>query len=159
MGVGSTMLHMVHKEELWFLRVHWIGLKSGRCSQESKAIHIFKYLPSTLSRIFQYNFMPRPFLDTYMVAHNIIKHSKVLPLCIWKHLPSRRFLHRLKDPFAGHMQTFPLWTRGVSHYGLAIYIKKYIKAKEEVWKLKYFTMQKYNLQKILWKKPKSFKVL
>ncbi len=39
------------------------------------------------------------------------------------------------------------WTRGVSHCGLAIYIKKYLKAKEELWKLKYFTMQKYNLQK------------
>jgi hypothetical protein len=26
-------------------------------------------------------------------------------------------------------------------------------------KLKYFTMQKYNLQKILQKKPKSFKIL
>jgi hypothetical protein len=39
-------------------------------------------------------------------------------------------------------------TRGVSHYGLAIYIKKYLKAKEEeLWKLKYFMMQKYNLQK------------
>jgi hypothetical protein len=35
----------------------------------------------------------------------------------------------------------------VSHCGLAIYIKKYLKAKEELWKLKYFTMQKYNLQK------------
>jgi len=34
----------------------------------------------------------------------------------------------------------------------AIYIKKYLKAKEELWKLKYFTMQKYNL-------PKSFKIL
>jgi hypothetical protein len=33
---------------------------------------------------------------------------------------------------------------GVSHCGLAIYIKKYLKAKEEeLWKLKYFTMQKY----------------
>jgi hypothetical protein len=31
--------------------------------------------------------------------------------------------------------------------GLQIYIKKYLKAKEELWKLKYFTMQKYNLQK------------
>jgi hypothetical protein len=42
-------------------------------------------------------------------------------------------------------------TRGVSHGGLAIYIKKYLKAKkEELTKLKYFTMQKYyNLQKIL----------
>jgi hypothetical protein len=40
-------------------------------------------------------------------------------------------------------------------------IKKYLKAKEELWKLKYyFTMQKYHLQKNpLKKKPKSFKVL
>jgi hypothetical protein len=28
-----------------------------------------------------------------------------------------------------------------------MYIKKYLKAKEELWKLKYFSMQKYNLQK------------
>jgi hypothetical protein len=35
----------------------------------------------------------------------------------------------------------------VSHCGLAIDIKKYLKAKEELWKLKYFTMQKYNFQK------------
>jgi hypothetical protein len=27
--------------------------------------------------------------------------------------------------------------------------KKYLNAKEELWKLKYFIMQKYNLQKIL----------
>jgi len=40
-----------------------------------------------------------------------------------------------------------LVTRGVSHHGLAIYIKKYFKTKEELWKFKYFTMQKYNLQK------------
>jgi hypothetical protein len=31
---------------------------------------------------------------------------------------------------------------GVSHCGLAIHIKKYLKVKEELWKLKYFTMQK-----------------
>jgi hypothetical protein len=35
----------------------------------------------------------------------------------------------------------------VLHCGLAIYSLKYLKAKEELWKLKYFTMQKYNLQK------------
>jgi len=36
----------------------------------------------------------------------------------------------------------------VSHYGLAIYIKKYLKAKEEeLWKFKYFTMKKYNIKK------------
>ncbi len=39
--------------------------------------------------------------------------------------------------------------RGVSHCALvAIYIKRYyLKAKEELYKLKYFIMQKYNLQK------------
>jgi len=47
-------------------------------------------------------------------------------------------------------------TRGVSHRGLAIYIKKYLKAKEELPKLKYFTMQKYNLQKNSLKKTKIF---
>ncbi len=36
---------------------------------------------------------------------------------------------------------------GVSHRGLAIYIKTSLKAKEELWKFKYFTMQKYILQK------------
>jgi hypothetical protein len=39
--------------------------------------------------------------------------------------------------------------RGVSHHGLATYIKNYLKAKEKIWKLKYFTMPKYNFQKIL----------
>jgi hypothetical protein len=35
-------------------------------------------------------------------------------------------------------------TRGLSHCGLAIYIflKRYLKEKEELWKFKYFTMQK-----------------
>jgi hypothetical protein len=33
-------------------------------------------------------------------------------------------------------------------------LQPYLKAKEELWKLKYFTLQKYNLQKILEKKPK-----
>jgi hypothetical protein len=37
----------------------------------------------------------------------------------------------------------------------AIYIKKYLKAKDKLWKLKYFTMKKYNLPKIFEKKPKT----
>ncbi len=41
----------------------------------------------------------------------------------------------------------PIVTRGVSHSGLVICIKMYFKAKEELWKFKYFTMQKHNLQK------------
>ncbi len=51
----------------------------------------------------------------------------------------------------GHIETIvrdgPIRNKGVSHCVLAIYIKKYFKAKEESWKLKHFTMQKYNLQK------------
>jgi hypothetical protein len=49
----------------------------------------------------------------------------------------------------------------VSHFGLAIYIKKYLKAKEELWKLKYISPCKNILifKKILQKKPKSFKIL
>jgi hypothetical protein len=38
-------------------------------------------------------------------------------------------------------------TRGMSHYGIGIYIKKYLVVKEELWKFKYFTMQKYILQR------------
>jgi hypothetical protein len=34
-------------------------------------------------------------------------------------------------------------------------IKTYLRAKEELWKLKHFTMQKYNLQKILLKKNQN----
>jgi hypothetical protein len=54
-----------------------------------------------------------------------------------------------------------LETRGVSHCGLAIYNKKkYLKAKEELWKFKYFTMWKYNLQgNPLKETQKSFKIL
>jgi len=50
-------------------------------------------------------------------------------------------------------------TKGVSHYGLAIYIKKYLKAKEELLKLKYFPMQNYNLQKNLLKETKILQVI
>jgi hypothetical protein len=35
----------------------------------------------------------------------------------------------------------------VPYHGLAIYIKKYLNAKEKLWKFKYLNMQKYNLQK------------
>jgi uncharacterized HAD superfamily protein len=41
--------------------------------------------------------------------------------------------------------------------GLAIYIKKYLKAKEEeLWKFKYFTLQKYNLQKKILQNPSRY---
>ncbi len=43
----------------------------------------------------------------------------------------------------------PLLTRGVSItlWPCPLTLKKYLKAKQELWKLKYFTVQKYNLQK------------
>jgi hypothetical protein len=49
----------------------------------------------------------------------------------------------------------------VSHYRLAIHIKKYLKENlEELWKLKYFTMQKIpNLQKKSSFKRKKPKIL
>jgi hypothetical protein len=43
------------------------------------------------------------------------------------------------------VHSFETW--GVSHYGFPLYIKKHLKAKEEVWRFQYFTMQKYLLQK------------
>jgi hypothetical protein len=43
----------------------------------------------------------------------------------------------------------------VLHCGLAIDIKKNLKAKEELWKLKYFTIQKYNLQKKISKRNQN----
>jgi len=50
------------------------------------------------------------------------------------------------DPILGGSSfvKYPLLKQGVYHT-----VAKYLKAKEELWKLKYFTMQKYNLQKIL----------
>jgi len=46
--------------------------------------------------------------------------------------------------------------KNVTLCGLAIYIKKkYLKAKKELGKLKYFTMQKYNLQNILLKRTQN----
>jgi hypothetical protein len=35
-------------------------------------------------------------------------------------------------------------------------LKKYLKAKEELWKFEYFTMQKYNLEENPLNEPKSF---
>jgi hypothetical protein len=73
-------------------------------------------------------------------AHHVVE---ILPL-----VPSmEQRAHGLGVLWSGQIQ--PKQTRGVSQCGLVIYIKKYLKAKEELWKLKYFTMQKYNPRKIL----------
>jgi hypothetical protein len=52
------------------------------------------------------------------------------------------------------IESFWLHLFGVSHYGITIYIKQYLKAKEKLWKFQYFTMQKYNLKKNPLKKIK-----
>jgi hypothetical protein len=44
-------------------------------------------------------------------------------------------------------QKFSLAIFLVCHCGLAIFMKKYLKEKKELWKFQYFTMQKYNLKK------------
>ncbi len=92
---------------------------------------------------------------------------KYTNICIQHFLPNKhntKYTHThiyiLPSPPPPPPPTTTTRTRGVSHCGLAIYIKKYLKkAKEELSKLKYFTMQKYNLpknkNKILSKKPKN----
>jgi hypothetical protein len=48
------------------------------------------------------------------------------------------------------LQALPPLTRGVSHCGLAIYIKKYLKAKEEIMEIQIFHHAKNIIfQKIL----------
>jgi hypothetical protein len=66
-------------------------------------------------------------------------------------IPNNNLKHLLHTcpPLFELVLAFITPTRGVSHLAFAIDIKKYLKAKEELWKPKYFTMQKYNLQKIL----------
>jgi hypothetical protein len=51
--------------------------------------------------------------------------------------------------------------RAPCKHSLAIYIKTYLKAKEELWKFKYFTMQKYtksSKKKSSKKKSESFEI-
>jgi hypothetical protein len=56
--------------------------------------------------------------------------------------PNKQTNKQTKESF------LPCLTRGVSHCGFAIYLKKYLKAKKELWKeFKYFTTQKNDLLK------------
>jgi hypothetical protein len=48
--------------------------------------------------------------------------------------------------------------QGVCHTVAFPFTLKNLLIKEELWKFKYFTMQKYSLKKTLLKKPKSFKI-
>jgi hypothetical protein len=61
----------------------------------------------------------------------------------------------------GSREVHGINNKGMCHaVALPFTFKKYLTAKEDIWKLNYFTMQKYNLQKkILQKKPKYFKIL
>ncbi len=77
--------------------------------------------------------------------------------------------NEIKTPRIKHMirvgYMHPFSNKGwcVTLCGLAIYIKNYLKApkkNKKLWKLEYFTMQKYNLsKKILSRKLKSLKIL
>jgi hypothetical protein len=90
-------------------------------------------------------------MNTYIHDHEIICVEGTLNMLLpahplskifWSTFQNYLFLVLLKEILI-------IVTRGVSHRGLAIYIKKYPKAKEELWKVKYFNMKKYNLQKLL----------
>jgi hypothetical protein len=88
--------------------------------------------------------------DSSIVVHNmeitIIMRCTIFTLLMHYHIEALTLIDRLE-----YIKIILMIkrTRGVSHYGLAIYMKKYLEAKDELWKLKYFTMQKYSLQKIL----------
>jgi hypothetical protein len=69
-------------------------------------------------------------------AFHSLKTPCLLFFCAARHVPQGGKMKKKKP-------------RGVSHCDFAIYIKKYLNAKEELWKLIYFTMQKYTLQQIL----------
>jgi hypothetical protein len=78
------------------------------------------------------------------------QEKAVCCMYLWKRKEKKN-----KAPYSNTFGSYPTPPKKknkgcVTHCGLAIYIEKYLfKAKEELWKLKYFTMQKYNLQKIL----------
>jgi hypothetical protein len=88
-------------------------------------------------------------LSFFVGDQNIFQNSVSLQLSQSNQFPLKQKLY----PKVLHGMNFPLLfpnpTRGESHCGLAIYIEMYLKAKEELWKLKYFTIQKYYLQKTL----------
>jgi len=84
---------------------------------------------------------------------------KILSFSLWEVLIclGRSFFVfvRLSHTFNGYFFVTYV-NKGCVTLDLAIYIKKYLKAKEELWKFKYFTMQKYNLQKNPLKETKIF---
>jgi hypothetical protein len=58
----------------------------------------------------------------------------------WHGMIPKVWIHNMCSPNKGCVTLWPC----------QFTLKKYLKAKEELWKLKkYYTMQKYNLQKIL----------
>ncbi len=89
-----------------------------------------------------------------------VKKNEIVPMGGnsegYKEIPCKNVVRRNQWPWLHDSMclTNAKETRGVSHCGLAINIKKYLKAKEELWKFKYFIMQNYNLQKTSLKETK-----
>jgi hypothetical protein len=78
---------------------------------------------------------------------------KILPLLVQPEMHVAKFCEKIQNlliifermtmaPYESEELLLLLKTRNVSHFGLAIYIKKHLKAKEELRKLKYFTIAK-----------------
>ncbi len=143
--VVEDQSHCAHRFSLWFCSTNEV---KGSLMQiyYLRAIYWFTLVPCTHIQPIKSQLCPsmlslwcKPFCrknSCWAKTHIII----IIIYCCW-------ILHYRIQEFPSFIdEALP---SGVSHCGLAIYIKKYLKAKEELWKLKYFTMQKYNLQTIL----------
>ncbi len=141
-------------------------------------IAIFKYITKVKEKIrYKYTYIHDTihihpsFIHTYKRGnvHTYIQTSKIQ--LNWEHLrqcwvcdPALENLGWDSSKANALEDCWGPWKKqGVCHTrGLAIYIKKYVNAKEGLWKFKYFTMQKIipNLQKksSTKMKPKSFKI-
>jgi hypothetical protein len=99
----------------------------------------------------------KPHRNTQFVIHKDDKYSNILN---WKHIHGRgsclawwipsgvnqwQIIHQLSIHPSIHQLSGKCFCNGL-HMTLS---RMYLKAKEELWKLKYFTLQKYNVQKIL----------
>jgi hypothetical protein len=78
----------------------------------------------------------------------ILGHVRVAPITtsdrkwisIANLVVTKKFNHQACDDWNFFVTIFSM-----CHWGLAIYLEEYLKAKEELWKFQYFTMQKYDL--------------
>jgi hypothetical protein len=110
--LGIASAALMMKKTLLLLKNPWQLLSLSRSSQS-------KSIPSRPNQIPSQAFNPNAIsLQLGNSFHEVLKYELIV------HTPSA-------EP-----------TKGTRGCGLAIYIKMHLKGKEELWKLKHFTMQK-----------------